>query len=309
MVDCPPQQPKRNERRSIHTLPTAVHSPISTDTQSPSRSELPHRHTDMPYGTTTSAPDNSTTSVSDNALLRDGTRPWENVTMAKSSDVKGFWEGGNLSSAIMPGLGVSSLCFCFLFVLYAKRQRRRGFARICCGRLSLDWLAPTETQPAELTARETLELSTIAAIHALPSSPWPEEESAFDCALCLEPVVAGVSVVMHMPRCSHAFHANCVRRWLAEGQRYRERRCPLCREIVVGRSCEAPEGAPGPSATSALSMPPSPAPSDGAPRAPPRPPHGPPEGGPRHSDRSEPAADAVRASAPQRSALDSPVTI
>ena len=47
------------------------------------------------------------------------------------------------------------------------------------------------------------------------------------CAVCLESYVEG-DVVKTVPRCAHAFHANCLDKWLS-----RRGQCPLCR-VPVG---------------------------------------------------------------------------
>jgi hypothetical protein len=47
------------------------------------------------------------------------------------------------------------------------------------------------------------------------------------CAVCLESYVEG-DVVKTVPRCKHAFHANCLDAWLS-----RRGQCPLCRVAVA----------------------------------------------------------------------------
>jgi hypothetical protein len=44
-----------------------------------------------------------------------------------------------------------------------------------------------------------------------------------DCAICLEPVICGVSQVADLP-CCHAFHAICLGDWFRHGDT-----CPVCR--------------------------------------------------------------------------------
>jgi hypothetical protein len=46
-----------------------------------------------------------------------------------------------------------------------------------------------------------------------------------DCPVCLEPHEARASAL----RCGHAFHADCIGRWLE-----RARTCPMCRADVTG---------------------------------------------------------------------------
>lgn len=49
---------------------------------------------------------------------------------------------------------------------------------------------------------------------------WPAHLPCHTCAVCLEPCTADVAEL----RCRHAFHADCIRPWLATGGS-----CPVCR--------------------------------------------------------------------------------
>lgn len=76
--------------------------------------------------------------------------------------------------------------------------------------------------PAQLAAlpRHTLSDGAGAGDSAGPSGP------ACCCAVCLEDAVAGEELVT-LP-CAHAFHANCIQRWLAASQT-----CPVCKRLCV----------------------------------------------------------------------------
>ena len=68
------------------------------------------------------------------------------------------------------------------------------------------------------------EKSTLNAIDALPEGVLAS--SSFECALCLADVEEGMHV--RQLGCAHAFHTECIDRWLCEEQIGKKRRCPLC---------------------------------------------------------------------------------
>lgn len=47
------------------------------------------------------------------------------------------------------------------------------------------------------------------------------------CCICLEEFVSGGGGFLELLPCSHAFHHECIWRWLS-----RSRDCPICREVV-----------------------------------------------------------------------------
>ena len=117
-------------------------------------------------------------------------------------------------------------------------------------------LSPTNTvSPASpVTHPEKLkaEAMALAAIAALPSSPWrptTEREQDAECEICLEPMQVG-QAVCRMPRCAHAFHHACLQRWLIEGQQFKKRRCPVCRTDLFEPTPEEVEMTARPSASS-----------------------------------------------------------
>jgi len=69
-----------------------------------------------------------------------------------------------------------------------------------------------------------IEASLQLAIEALPEGEWNEEP--FECALCLDQVEVGMRA--RRLGCLHAYHTECIDRWLCEEQLGKHRRCPLC---------------------------------------------------------------------------------
>ncbi|KAL5604385.1 hypothetical protein BROUX41_002357 [Berkeleyomyces rouxiae] len=62
-----------------------------------------------------------------------------------------------------------------------------------------------------------------------PASQWPKYKGRqFECVVCLEEYVDGVSQVMGLP-CGHEFHEECITPWLTN----RRRTCPICKGDVV----------------------------------------------------------------------------
>ncbi|PUZ58643.1 hypothetical protein GQ55_5G524700 [Panicum hallii var. hallii] len=77
------------------------------------------------------------------------------------------------------------------------------------------------------------------AIAALPTFTFAcddggrGEAAALDCPVCLGQVDAGEKV-RRLPKCAHAFHAECVDAWLRAHST-----CPMCRAAVVGPAAAA----------------------------------------------------------------------
>jgi len=136
-----------------------------------------------------------------------------------------------------------SLCLGVVGYLQWYRSRYCGGA-ICCGLHLNAPVAPTAAAAAappvseQHATAEALEQSTIESVRALPTSSWDGAvQGEASCALCLESFETG-AVVCRL-RCAHAFHHDCIQRWLVEGQRYQKRRCPLCSSDPLG-TAEAP---------------------------------------------------------------------
>ncbi|RLN25285.1 RING-H2 finger protein ATL39 [Panicum miliaceum] len=77
------------------------------------------------------------------------------------------------------------------------------------------------------------------AIAALPTFTFARDEdgrgpaAVLDCPVCLGQVQAGEKV-RRLPKCAHAFHAECVDAWLRAHST-----CPMCRAAVVGPAAAA----------------------------------------------------------------------
>ena len=80
------------------------------------------------------------------------------------------------------------------------------------------------------------------AIAALPTFSVARDGPALDCPVCLGQVEAGEEA-RRLPKCAHAFHAECVDAWLRAHST-----CPMC------RAAAAP--APPPAPAEALPLPP-----------------------------------------------------
>ena len=80
------------------------------------------------------------------------------------------------------------------------------------------------------------------AIAALPTFSVARDGPALDCPVCLGQVEAGEKA-RRLPKCAHAFHAECVDAWLRAHST-----CPMC------RAAAAP--APAPAPAEALPLPP-----------------------------------------------------
>jgi len=82
----------------------------------------------------------------------------------------------------------------------------------------------------ESSAATQKERSVVAAIQALPCHTVVEgdtEQLELECAMCLCEVVAG-DCLRTLP-CKHAFHQECIDRWLVHSQAYNQRQCPMCK--------------------------------------------------------------------------------
>jgi len=71
------------------------------------------------------------------------------------------------------------------------------------------------------------------AIAALPTFSVARDGPALDCPVCLGQVEAGEEA-RRLPKCAHAFHAECVDAWLRAHST-----CPMCRAAVVGPAAAA----------------------------------------------------------------------
>lgn len=69
----------------------------------------------------------------------------------------------------------------------------------------------------------------------LVAKPWASEGREAECPICLMSLEEGV-LVAALP-CSHAFHFECIERWMVQAARMNRACCPLCRTLV----CSATE--------------------------------------------------------------------
>ena len=91
------------------------------------------------------------------------------------------------------------------------------------------------------------------AIAALPTFSVARDGPALDCPVCLGQVEAGEKA-RRLPKCAHAFHAECVDAWLRAHST-----CPMCRAAVVRPAAatkHAAAPAPAPAPAEALPLPP-----------------------------------------------------
>ncbi|CAN6372600.1 unnamed protein product [Urochloa humidicola] len=147
----------------------------------------------------------------------------------RCSRPKGVAHAAAMAAAMTIFLVVAAACTALLLTLVvaARASRRhRSISRYC---------VPSSLEPSPPPPRHRAVLSP-ADLHRLPSFAFPDagggdENPASTCAVCLEAARAGERW-RAMPACRHAFHADCVDRWLAT----RSAACPLCRTAVVTAS-------------------------------------------------------------------------
>ena len=94
----------------------------------------------------------------------------------------------------------------------------------------------------QLAYKLAIEQSTLSAIEHLPEGVLAS--SSFECALCLEDVEEGMHA--RQLNCGHAYHTECIDRWLCEEQIGQRRRCPLCNADPISGVAEPelPTGSP-----------------------------------------------------------------
>lgn len=147
-----------------------------------------------------------------------------------------FWRS-NISSIILPSVGLMFIICCIIMSCHAKRRRRRGHTRMCFGLLSVVERVPP---PNAQQIAEEKERRAVAAVKALPSAPWDGVgRDEFECAICLKDVAIG-ELVTSMPKCPHAFHEACLSRWFLESLKSKRRRCPLCNSDALNLDEAAP---------------------------------------------------------------------
>ncbi|CAO2149410.1 unnamed protein product [Urochloa humidicola] len=144
----------------------------------------------------------------------------------RCSRPKGVAHAAAMAAAMTIFLVVAAACTALLLILVvaARASRRhRGISRYCIPS------SPDRASPLPPPHRAVL---SPADLRRLPSFAFSgDETSASTCAVCLEVARAGERW-RAMPACRHAFHANCVDRWLAT----RSAACPLCRAAVTASS-------------------------------------------------------------------------
>ncbi|CAO2211259.1 unnamed protein product [Urochloa humidicola] len=77
-----------------------------------------------------------------------------------------------------------------------------------------------------------------AALESFPTMAYADvkahHKAALECAVCLSEFDGGDTLRLLLPRCAHAFHADCIDAWLASHVT-----CPVCR-AVLAPDAEAP---------------------------------------------------------------------
>jgi hypothetical protein len=79
-------------------------------------------------------------------------------------------------------------------------------------------LAPADSALEEL---DELDVHGLGALARLPVA---------ECPICMAQADPAVAL-----RCGHAFHAECIGRWVAAASRKSRATCPMCRAAVLGR--------------------------------------------------------------------------
>ncbi|CAM0953433.1 unnamed protein product [Alopecurus aequalis] len=131
------------------------------------------------------------------------------------------------SVAIVVGIFTMIFSLTFLLLMYAK----------FCHNASLPPLLPTTNSPGRMVTGTAADVQAVAeatgvgkeVIESLPFFRFAALRGArqgLECAVCLARF-DDADLLRLLPRCRHAFHLDCVDRWLASSAS-----CPLCRARV-----------------------------------------------------------------------------
>nr|CAB3475786.1 unnamed protein product [Digitaria exilis] len=111
------------------------------------------------------------------------------------------------------------LLYLALWYICTTRRRRQQ-------RLSAAVLAAAAAADANGGGDRGMSADAIAALPTFTFSVDGDEVAALDCPVCLGQAEAG-DKVRRLPKCGHAFHAECVDAWLRAHST-----CPMCRAAV-----------------------------------------------------------------------------
>ncbi|KAJ0983893.1 hypothetical protein J5N97_002249 [Dioscorea zingiberensis] len=129
--------------------------------------------------------------------------------------------GRSLLVLVLILLAILLFTLFFLYVRWACRT-------ISSGNTQYQTATPAASRSQMQSAG--LDAATIKSLPVLIHQTDDQSASAdeFQCSICLANLVNGEKVKV-MPSCSHAFHPECVDRWLQAHSS-----CPLCRASLLG---------------------------------------------------------------------------
>ncbi|MCD9643024.1 hypothetical protein HAX54_030128 [Datura stramonium] len=78
-----------------------------------------------------------------------------------------------------------------------------------------------------------LEKSTISSIPLFVYKEENDDDDELECIICLS-LLEDEDVCRKLPKCSHAFHVECIDMWL-----HSHSTCPICRAPVLTDKCES----------------------------------------------------------------------